>query len=60
MTILTETFGYPRIGKNREVKKAREAFGSEKLKTDALLQGVPALKNMVKYAKMLREEANAS
>ncbi|MEG4282391.1 hypothetical protein QUB68_04625 [Microcoleus sp. A006_D1] len=60
MTILTETFGYPRIGKNREFKKAREAFGSEKLETDALLQGIPALKNIVKYVKVLREEADAS
>jgi len=60
MTILTKTLGYPRIGKNREVKKALEAFSSGKLETDALLQTLPALKNIVKYAKMLREEANAS
>ncbi|WP_233743562.1 hypothetical protein [Leptodesmis sichuanensis] len=26
MTIQTATLGYPRIGKNREVKKALEAF----------------------------------
>jgi len=60
MTIQTETSGSPRIGKNREVKKAPEAFGSEKLETDALLQRVSALKNIVKYAKVLREEADAS
>lgn len=60
MTIQTETSGSPRIRKNREVKKAREAFGSEKLETDALLQRVSALKNIVKYAKVLREEADAS
>lgn len=60
MTILAETLGYPGIGKNREVKKAREAFSSERLETDSLLQTVPALKNRVKYAKALREETNAS
>jgi hypothetical protein len=60
MTIQTETSGYPRIGKNREVKKAPEAFGSAKLETDALFQTLPALKNIVKYAKVLREEADAS
>ncbi|MEG4577239.1 hypothetical protein QUA56_31890 [Microcoleus sp. N3A4] len=60
MTILAETLEYPRIGKNREVKKALEAFSIGKLETDALLQTVPALKNMVKYAKVLREEADAS
>jgi 5-methyltetrahydropteroyltriglutamate--homocysteine methyltransferase len=30
MTILTQTLGYPRIGKKREVKKALEAFWSGK------------------------------
>jgi len=55
MTILAETLGYSRIGKNREIKKALEAFSSGKLETDALLQTVPALKNMVKYAKLLRK-----
>jgi len=60
MTILAETLGYSRIGKNREIKKALEAFSSGKLETDALLQSVPALRNLVKYAKLLREEANAS
>jgi hypothetical protein len=60
MTIIAETLGYSRIGKNPEIKKALEAFASGKLETDALLQTVPALKNLVKYAKFLREEANAS
>jgi len=60
MTILAETLGYSRIGKNREIKKALEAFSSGKLETDALLQSVPALRNLVRYAKLLREEANAS
>jgi hypothetical protein len=60
MTIIAETLGYSRIGKNREIKKALEAFLSEKLELDALLQTVPALRNRVKYAKLLREEANAS
>jgi hypothetical protein len=60
MTILAETLGYSRIGKNPESKKALEAFASGKLETDALLQTIPALINLVKYAKLLREEANAS
>jgi hypothetical protein len=60
MTILAERWGYSRIGKNREIKKALEAFSSGKLETNALLQTVPALRNLVKYAKFLREEANAS
>ena len=60
MTILAETLGYSRIGKNREIKKALEAFSSKKLETDALLQTIPALRNLVKCAKLLREEANAS
>jgi hypothetical protein len=60
MTILAETLGYSRIGKNREIKKALEAFSSGKLETDALLQTIPALRNLVKYAKLLRQEANAS
>lgn len=60
MTILAETLGYSRIGQNREIKKALEAFSSGKLETDVLLQTVPALINLVKYAKLLREEANAS
>ncbi len=60
MTILAETLGYPGIGKNREVQKALEAFASGKLETDALLQTVPALRNLVKYAKLLREKTNAS
>ena len=60
MTIIAETLGYSRIGKNREIKKALEAFASGKLETNALLQTVAALRNLVKYAKWLREEANAS
>ncbi len=60
MTILAETLGYSRIGKNPAIKKALKAFSSGKLETDALLQTVPALKNLVKYGKLLREEANAS
>jgi len=60
MTILAETLGYSRIGKNPEIKKALEAFSSRKLEADALLQTVAALRNLVKYAKLLREEANAS
>jgi 5-methyltetrahydropteroyltriglutamate--homocysteine methyltransferase len=38
MAIQTETLGYPRIGKNREVKKALEAFWNEQLEADALLK----------------------
>ncbi|MEG4345007.1 hypothetical protein QUB70_17155 [Microcoleus sp. A003_D6] len=60
MTILNETLGYPPIGKNREVKKALKASSSGKLKTNSLLQTIPALQNIVKAAKILREEANAS
>jgi hypothetical protein len=55
MTIIAETLGYSRIGQNREIKKALEASSSGKLETDALLQTVPALRNLVKYAKLLRE-----
>ncbi|MGG6298025.1 hypothetical protein ACQ4M4_26820 [Leptolyngbya sp. AN02str] len=40
MTIQTATLGYPRIGKNREVKKALEAFWSNKFDAEALLQTV--------------------
>jgi methionine synthase II (cobalamin-independent) len=40
MTIQTATLGYPRIGKNREVKKAWEAFWSGKLNAETLLQAV--------------------
>ncbi|MEO8892049.1 MAG: 5-methyltetrahydropteroyltriglutamate--homocysteine S-methyltransferase, partial [Coleofasciculaceae cyanobacterium] len=40
MTIQTATLGYPRIGKNREVKKALEAFWSGKLNAETLLQAV--------------------
>jgi hypothetical protein len=60
MTILAETLGYSRIAENPKIKKALEAFASGKLQTDALLQTIPALRNLVKYAKLLREEANAS
>ncbi|PMB53805.1 5-methyltetrahydropteroyltriglutamate--homocysteine S-methyltransferase [Fischerella thermalis CCMEE 5201] len=40
MQIQTATLGYPRIGKNREVKKALEAFWSGKLEAESLLQTV--------------------
>ncbi len=36
----TATLGYPRIGKNREIKKALEAFWSGKLEAESLLQTV--------------------
>ncbi|MEG4516951.1 MULTISPECIES: hypothetical protein [unclassified Microcoleus] len=59
-TILAETWEYHRIGNNREIKKPLKAFLSGKLETDSLLQTVPALKNMVKSATVLRQEINAS
>lgn len=40
MTLQTATLGYPRIGKNREVKKALEAFWSGKSDAEALLKTV--------------------
>ncbi|WP_416671370.1 5-methyltetrahydropteroyltriglutamate--homocysteine S-methyltransferase [Egbenema bharatensis] len=40
MTLQTATLGYPRIGKNREVKKALEAFWSSKSDAETLLQTV--------------------
>lgn len=40
MTIPTSTLGYPRIGRNREVKKALEAFWSSKSDAETLLQTV--------------------
>jgi len=40
MTIQTATLGYPRIGRNREVKKALEAFWSSKSDAETLLQTV--------------------
>ncbi|QYO68118.1 sensor histidine kinase [Leptolyngbya sp. 7M] len=40
MTIQTATLGYPRIGRNREVKKALEAFWSSKSDAESLLQTV--------------------
>ncbi|MEG4056070.1 MULTISPECIES: hypothetical protein [unclassified Microcoleus] len=55
MTILAETGEYPRIGNNREIKKALKAFFTGKLGTDALLQTIPALKNMVKSATGLQQ-----
>lgn len=61
MKILTETLSYPRIiGKNPEVNKGIEALSSQKSNTDALLLTVPALKNIVKYAALLPEKANAT
>lgn len=43
MTIQTATLGYPRIGKNREVKKALEAFWNDKSDAETLLQTVQAV-----------------
>ncbi|MCS6814138.1 MAG: 5-methyltetrahydropteroyltriglutamate--homocysteine S-methyltransferase [Cyanobacteria bacterium] len=43
MTLQTATLGYPRIGKNREVKKALEAFWSQKSDIDTLLKTVQAV-----------------
>lgn len=40
MKIKTATLGYPRIGKNREVKKALEAFWGGKITSESLLQTV--------------------
>lgn len=40
MIIQTATLGYPRIGKHRELKKALEAFWSNKSDTETLLQTV--------------------
>lgn len=40
MTFQTATLGYPRIGKNREVKKALEALWSNKSDLETLLQTV--------------------
>lgn len=40
MNISTTTLGYPRIGKDREVKKSLEAFWSGKLAAETLLQAV--------------------
>jgi 5-methyltetrahydropteroyltriglutamate--homocysteine methyltransferase len=45
MTIQTATLGYPRIGKNREVKKALEAFWSSKSDAETLLQTVRAIES---------------
>lgn len=51
MTIQAATLGYPRIGKNREVKKALGAFWSCREEV------IPAVKNKVAAAKMIREES---
>ena len=40
MKIQTATLGYPRIGKNREVKKTLEAFWNGKIGSQSLLQTV--------------------
>ncbi|MEQ8957513.1 MAG: 5-methyltetrahydropteroyltriglutamate--homocysteine S-methyltransferase, partial [Coleofasciculus sp. C2-GNP5-27] len=40
MSIQTATVGYPRIGKNREVKKALESFWSNKLDAESLWETV--------------------
>jgi 5-methyltetrahydropteroyltriglutamate--homocysteine methyltransferase len=45
MTIQTATLGYPRIGKNREVKKALEAFWNNKSDMETLLQTVRAIES---------------
>ncbi|UNU18389.1 hypothetical protein D0A34_05435 [Microcoleus vaginatus PCC 9802] len=58
MTILAETWEYPRICNNREINKALKAFFTGKLETDSLLQTVPALKNMVKSATVLQQARN--
>ncbi|MBN3941844.1 hypothetical protein [Nostoc sp. NMS9] len=40
MQIQIATLGYPRIGKNREVKKALESFWSGNIESESLLQTV--------------------
>lgn len=40
MSITTQTLGYPRIGKNRQVKKALESFWAGKFGVDNLLETV--------------------
>lgn len=40
MNTITATLGYPRIGKNREVKKALEAFWSGKISSESLLETI--------------------
>jgi 5-methyltetrahydropteroyltriglutamate--homocysteine methyltransferase len=44
MNISTATLGYPRIGKNREVKKALESFWRSETTADNLLQTVKEVK----------------
>jgi 5-methyltetrahydropteroyltriglutamate--homocysteine methyltransferase len=56
MSIQTETLGYPRIDKNREVKKALLANSSGKSEAERRWQTV----DDVQLAKVLREEANAT
>ncbi|MDB9517034.1 hypothetical protein PN466_08740 [Roseofilum reptotaenium CS-1145] len=51
MTIQAATLGYPHIGKNREVKKALGVFWNCREEV------IPALKNKVAAAKMIREES---
>jgi 5-methyltetrahydropteroyltriglutamate--homocysteine methyltransferase len=43
MPLQTATLGYPRIGKNREVKKALEAFWSNKSDAETLLKTVQGI-----------------
>ncbi len=43
MTLQTATLGYPRIGENREVKKALEAFWNSKSDVETLLQTIRAV-----------------
>lgn len=45
MNISTTTLGYPRIGKNREVKKALESFWSHKIEAESLLETVVEIEN---------------
>lgn len=65
MAIQTATLGYPRIGRNREVNiqnlPLKQIWVNPDcgLKTRRWEEVIPALKNMVAAAAILREEANA-
>ncbi|MDF5718625.1 MAG: hypothetical protein PUP93_33360 [Rhizonema sp. NSF051] len=56
MSIQSETLGYPRIDKNREVKKALLTFSGGKSEAEKHWQTV----DDVQVIKVLREEANAT
>ncbi|MDF5732778.1 MAG: hypothetical protein PUP92_33505 [Rhizonema sp. PD38] len=56
MSIQSETLGYPRIDKNREVKKALLANFSGKSEAEKRWETV----DDVQVAKVLPEEANAT